>query len=263
MAEESDNKMSTSDKAVLGVCELLGLMFALPFGEDLYHGTPITNWHIFYLVIGIFFAVAGPIWPQLKTRAPRHSSTTLVNAAQDFRIWLAVLLVLFIYGVGPEVYRRATQSILQPAGGSAAGAEVPPDITQLVATLRTQLDSMKRRAENAERDLEIARHPPVSPDKTATWLELQFDSSGQPKETASSNIHWAWWKPPAERNLLVVPGLSGQASTTLLVLSFDHPIKYGEVYVRTTESIIWKSYQKMKEWLLYGSSRKLSMPIYL
>src|SRR6266851_8903413 len=131
MAEDSDNKMSTSDKAVLGVCELLGLMFALPFGEDLYHGTTITNWHIFYLVIGILFAVAGPIWPQLKMRAPQHLSTTFVDAAQDFRIWLAVLLVLFVYGVGPEVYQRATHSISEPTGGNAAGAEVPPDITQL------------------------------------------------------------------------------------------------------------------------------------
>ena len=86
--------------------------------------------------------------------------------------------------VGPEVYQRATRSISEPTGGSAAGAEVPPDITQLMATLRTQLDSTKRRAENAERDLEIARHPPVSADKTATWLELQFDSSGKPSCTS-------------------------------------------------------------------------------
>lgn len=98
-----------SDRSVLGLCELLGLLFALPFGEDLYHDTPITALHVFYLVVGCVFAVTGPIWPKIKTlKSTRYGVlASIPKAASDARTWLVVLLFIFAIGIGPEVYRRA------------------------------------------------------------------------------------------------------------------------------------------------------------
>ena len=56
------NFQAAADKAVLGICELLGLLFGLPFGEDLYRDRPfgeIPIWHWLYLAIAIFFAGGG------------------------------------------------------------------------------------------------------------------------------------------------------------------------------------------------------------
>jgi hypothetical protein len=59
----STRKETPADKAVFSLCELLALLFGLPFGEDLYNDRPIPFWHYFYLVIAILFAVGGPMWP--------------------------------------------------------------------------------------------------------------------------------------------------------------------------------------------------------
>lgn len=53
---------SAVDTAVLGVCELLGLIFGLPFGDDLFHDHPVTPQHVIYLIVGIIFAAIGPLW---------------------------------------------------------------------------------------------------------------------------------------------------------------------------------------------------------
>ncbi len=102
---------SPTDKARITLCEVLALLFALPFGEDLYRGTPINGWHVFYLVIGLLFAVAGPMWPLIKTRVPGWLYSGLGRAASDVRIWISVLLILFVYVVGPDIYRRAMRPV--------------------------------------------------------------------------------------------------------------------------------------------------------
>jgi len=89
----SDAKSSTANYAVFGFCELLGLVFGLPPGDDLYHGAPVTARMVTFLGIGCFFAVLGPLWPLVRTWFPRRWSSSLVNAATDFRYWLALLLV--------------------------------------------------------------------------------------------------------------------------------------------------------------------------
>ena len=95
---ETERESRPSDRAVFGLCELLGLVFALPFGEDLYRSTPVTLEHIFYLFIGALFVVAGPMWPRLRTFMPARVSATVTLAATDFRLWLGVLLTLYIAG---------------------------------------------------------------------------------------------------------------------------------------------------------------------
>jgi hypothetical protein len=102
---------SFADKAVAGLCETLALLFCLPFGDDLYNNKPVTELHLFYLAIGLVFAVTGPMWPLIRTISwiPEKVSASFSRAALDARIWVAILLLLFVYGTAPEIYQRATQ----------------------------------------------------------------------------------------------------------------------------------------------------------
>jgi len=127
-----------ADRAVLGLCELFALLFGLPFGEDLYNDRPITGWHYFYFGIAILFAIGGPMWPLIRMRAgiPESVSRSLLSGATDARIWLAVLLILFIYATGPEIYRRAVNptAIHDP--------QSVEDIAKATAPLQAKLDDM-------------------------------------------------------------------------------------------------------------------------
>lgn len=89
-----------SDRADLGLCDLLALMFALPFGEDLYHGNPITDTNIAYLVVGLMLAAFGHIWPRVKASLPSRWTHTVAQASLDFRVWLGVLLIIFSFRLG-------------------------------------------------------------------------------------------------------------------------------------------------------------------
>ena len=85
---------SAADKAILGLCETLALLFGLPFGEDLYNDRPIAGWHIFYSAVGLMFAIAGPMLVYLRTRPwfSKKASETLSRIATDPLVWLAILL---------------------------------------------------------------------------------------------------------------------------------------------------------------------------
>jgi hypothetical protein len=135
----------------------------------------------------------------------------------SIRWWLPVSVVLFFaYVVGPDIYRRAMvpapvapsaseiaaaiAPLIQPkvAQTPSSSAQAPPDIFNLIASLRAQLDAAKRdiaevqrRLDNANLDLARALKPPITPDATPTWLNLEFDYSGKPSETGSTNVHWA------------------------------------------------------------------------
>jgi hypothetical protein len=131
-----------ADKAVLGVCEVLALLFVLPFGEDLYNDKQITALHLFYSVIGLVFAGVGPIFPWIRTRRwiPENVSASLSRAALDARIWIVTLLLIFIYGTGPEIYRRAVQP-------TTPQVRVPPSLTaRLWSPLTDDQESSLERA---------------------------------------------------------------------------------------------------------------------
>lgn len=148
---------ASADKAVLGICEMLGLLFGLPFGEDLYHGTPVTNAHIAYLVVGIIFAGVGPMWPHMRTLRWISPSiaASISRAAYDARLWVLVLLSIFFYGVAPEIYRRAIEP---PASSNGyTQQQVDEKIANAVASLNTQLAEANRQKDAAHRDADALR----------------------------------------------------------------------------------------------------------
>ena len=100
------------DGAVLAVSELLFLLFGLPFGDDLYHDKPITLLHWSYLAVAVICAIGGPMWPTIRNRwASPAVSASVANAARDARIWIIVLSIFLLYGVAPDIYRRATTPV--------------------------------------------------------------------------------------------------------------------------------------------------------
>ncbi len=124
MKELNPDVQKMADHAVLGVCELLGLLFALPFGDRLYHGEQIADRHWAYLIVGLLFAGAGAMFPWIRTRewVSHVFSASLSRAALDARIWIAALLISFIYVMGPDLYRRATSPTDQPNLADKASA---------------------------------------------------------------------------------------------------------------------------------------------
>lgn len=123
------NIQALADKAVAGLCDTLGLLFALPFGDDLYHGNPITVLHLCYLAAGLSFAVIGHMWPWIRTRKwlPFGVSLSLSAAALDARYWIATLLIIFTYTIGPEIYHRATEPrslVTSPTADEVAAAVI-------------------------------------------------------------------------------------------------------------------------------------------
>lgn len=77
----SDDSIPTTwtqaaDKAVLGVCEVAALLFALPFGDALYNGKPILTWHWALLTIGVAIALFGPFWPIIRLKLLKGKETT-------------------------------------------------------------------------------------------------------------------------------------------------------------------------------------------
>lgn len=136
-----------ADKAMFGLCELLALLFGLPFGEDLYHDKTIASiggWHWFYLGIAAVFAVSGPMWPWIRTRTwlPPSVAESLSKAPLDARLWIAALLLLFLYVTAPEIYQRATAPSAPPTV-----IHDPPtadDIAKAAAPIQAQLEAAQK-----------------------------------------------------------------------------------------------------------------------
>jgi hypothetical protein len=184
------------------VLSVIGLFIAGPFcgagAEALIHKEYSTA--VVGFIIGLPLGIGAVAFPFLNRR--RGLLRGFVNWHGRWALPVASLIA-FAYVVGPDVYRRATYVAAVPPSTSpslVATAQCP-EIAQLTDTLRSQdtckqdLETNKSQLADAQQALEIARHPSVTPGKTPTWLTLQFNDSGEPKETDSTNVHWASWNP--------------------------------------------------------------------
>jgi len=78
MSDESSSKARDAiDRAVFAVCELLGLTFALPFGDAIYRGEQPAQAQWIYLGVGILLGVAGtaPFWIREAWKRLRYSTS--------------------------------------------------------------------------------------------------------------------------------------------------------------------------------------------
>ena len=110
-ADRTDDEIATlaptNNFSVITFSELVGFMFALPAGDALYRGDPVSSRMIVFAVIGLSFVLLGPNWPWLKSRLPRRFAASITRVGSDFRWWLAVLILGFIYRNRWTVAHRA------------------------------------------------------------------------------------------------------------------------------------------------------------
>lgn len=147
---------------------------------------------------------------------------------------------------------------LSPLIKSELTKEPPQDVLALIASLRSQLESERGILQATQGQLaatkdalDEARKPPLNPEAIPTWLNLSFNDKGEPSETGSTNVHWAWWNPqevvacpaPTSLPLSALYPITGTtqsadnrvctADSTLIFLSFDKPVKYDHPFMRT------------------------------
>jgi hypothetical protein len=166
----SINDHAVNDHAVLGLCEILALMFGLPPGEALFRGEPLSLRLVGFIVAGAVFAALGPGWPAVRKNFPQQTLVvSLGRVASDARYWLAIILVGFLYAASPEMYRRATTpAALPPTVSSEPTLE---DIAKELNTSREQgavvanqlgaaileRDALKGQLAETKRQLDAAR----------------------------------------------------------------------------------------------------------
>jgi hypothetical protein len=136
--------------------------------------------------------------------------------------------------------RQERESFKQQLERGAPDA-IPPDVTQLIKSLRSQLDASEKKRAETERALQSELHPTAT---IPTWLTLTFDYQGTPSESGSANVHWWWWNPadPASGGagpLLTWPstGSSVGSTTTVLFLSFDRPVRSDGLALKSSTAL--------------------------
>ena len=150
MADDQDNGKSwwaAFDKAVLALCEVVALLFALPFGEDLYRGAPVTLRHQIYLGIGLMFAVTGPF----VSRIAQTMSPQLQQVARNLYVWLAIILLIFVYGAYRDIWEPGIVASLE-SQNSALIAWLEAAETEK-ATLNEWLQQAQRERDDARKEL--------------------------------------------------------------------------------------------------------------
>src|SRR5258708_14835428 len=188
------------DGAVLAVSELLFLLFGLRFGDDLYHAKPITLLHWSYLAVAVICAIGGPMWPTIRNRwASPAVAASIAMAARDARIWIALLLIFFLYGTAPEIYKWA--SIPAPA---IKQTSAPPneDITKELNASREQGVIVANQLGAALRERDEARSEAKSLKRQ--WSDAQHAGAVSAMPSAPIETGPITWD--ADSQFLVVTG---------------------------------------------------------
>jgi hypothetical protein len=103
-------------------------------------------------------------WLRIRTWVPERLSASLSRAALHARVWIATLLLLFVYLIGTEIYRRAeAPKPLSRVDDSAYSGDAPSELNDLVR----QRDDAIRQRDAALRERDAARRA-IAPQQTAS-----------------------------------------------------------------------------------------------
>jgi hypothetical protein len=98
-------------------------------------------------------AIFDYFWVGIRTWLGPRFTVTAGKAATDFRWWIIVLIIGFIYTAAPEVYRRATA----PVPKSEGNPQVEGGLRSQIATLQSQLEGARSAERQAREELAKAR----------------------------------------------------------------------------------------------------------
>lgn len=279
VATEKTYFQSLLDNIVLVVTtELVALPFC--FGGE--EGAMNGDWRkaLIGFGIGLPIGIVGITFPVWGRRLADATQQWLRKDA--WKWWMPLAAVtLFVYVLGPDVYRRAmsqqptAQNIATavaqalrnelPRPALAPAQKPPEDVFGLIASLRSQLDDADAKLQSTQRQLadtqdalDKARKPPLDPRAIPTWLRLDFDATGAATETKSTNVHWSvWFGSEAVACSGLNNGLGGTSFNfgvncaspeTVVFLSFDKPISYEDISIQTNAAIPqWEVRQKTEK----------------
>jgi hypothetical protein len=193
--DQRQAKWADFDKAVFGLFEALALLFALPFGEKLYRGAPITLSDTIYLGVGLVFAAAGPF----VSRASKIMHPQLKLAARNVYVWLAVILLIFLYG--------AYQGITGPGSYAAQEARL--------ATLSGRLQQGQREVSEANRSVVVAEAQKAT---LIDWLQTaqhERDNARQERDQLRKNLEAQQSSPTFQTYSLPARPTAAQECVTL------------------------------------------------
>lgn len=195
----------TNDLAIFGFCELWGLVFALPPGDALYRGEPLTMRMGVFLAIGSIFAIVGPTWPWIKTNFPRRLSVSISRTASDFRYWLGALALLFAFVIGPDLYQEAVSRGSTPASSAAATAQ---EIEQATKPIQDKLEAANAEFEKNKNEL---RQSLSAANATINDLRSQLDTAKRARDVMSQQRDTAIQQRDAANQQLASKGASSAA----------------------------------------------------
>jgi len=216
MAEHgtSEGLLAAFDKSVLTLFEVVALLFALPFGEDLYHSTPATEEHWHYLYVGLGFAVAGPLVSYIFRQASSRLSSTIRAASENFYVWLVLILLIFVYGIGSDLYWHVTTTPLEAQKTTLVGwlrqaqqgrdhalttvveieqlKQERDQLKQQLAAAQSQLQDYQRQLSAAQQAAHTSTAPPPPEDQIPiSWQpDFQFNWYGTQKPDAGPRMAW-------------------------------------------------------------------------
>src|SRR5271163_5030039 len=116
------------DKPVGRFLEALGIvMIGAGFEWLIFVDHP--NWLVYsgFWIGGTATFFAGAFWEQLKFRMPERLVVSVETVALDFRYWLALILIVFVY-MGTPVLLSQIKSIVRPIVKPVTVTTTPPSV---------------------------------------------------------------------------------------------------------------------------------------